>query len=368
MATIGRRIVDFPPGPDNPRNSEGAFIRLRDGRILFAYSRFVGNCGGDDAPAHIVARYSSDEGETWSGERILFRREDLGAGNIMSVSFLRMKEGGLGLFFIINMSWYDTRLHLFVSHDEGETFDRPVNCIPSKGYYVTNNDRVIRTRSGRILVPANLHRLRNEPAKGVWPEFDERGFGYFFHSDDDGRTWKESADVLFPPSNKVVWGIQETGVIELASGVLRSYSRSSGGVQYQAFSYDDGDTWTDPAPSRFTSPCSPMQMKRLADGRILAVWNPVPGSNVRDLPFGWDRTPLVAATSGDEGRTWTVPLYLEDGSEEAGYAYPAVLPEKDHVLVAYCAGNRQDGSNLFRLRIRKIRIDELTSQEATRLV
>jgi hypothetical protein len=25
----------LPPGPDNPRNSEGDFIELRDGRMLF---------------------------------------------------------------------------------------------------------------------------------------------------------------------------------------------------------------------------------------------------------------------------------------------------------------------------------------------
>ncbi len=359
MNTLGRRIVDFAPGPDNPRNSEGAFIRLRDGRILFVYSRFVGEYGGDEAPAHIVARYSADEGETWSGERILFRREDFGAANIMSASLLRMQDGALGLFFIVRMSWYDARLHLFVSHDEGETFGAGTCCIPGKGYYVTNNDRVIRTRSGRILVPGNMHRLKNEPSDGIYPAFDERGFGFFFYSDDDGRTWTEAADVLFPPSNKIAWGIQETGVVELAHGALWSYSRSTGGAQLQSFSLDDGETWTDPAPSRFTSPCSPMQMKRLRDGRLLAVWNPVPSNNVRPFSFSWNRTPLVVAASADEGKTWSEARYLEDGSEDAGYSYPAVFAETDYVLVAYCAGSRQDGSDLYRLRIRKLPIEEL---------
>lgn len=350
MSTIGRRIVDFAPGPGNPRNSEGAFIRLKDGRILFVYSRFVGDCGSDNAPAHIVGRYSGDEGESWSGERILFRREDLDAGNIMSVSLLRMKDDALGLFFIVRKDWYDTRLHLFVSHDEAETFGKGVCCIPARGYYVTNNDRVIRTRSGRILVPSNLHRVKRENPLC----FDECGFGFFFYSDDDGRTWNESADVLCPPSNKMVWGIQDTGVIELAHGALWAYSRSTGGTQLQSFSLDDGDTWTDPAPSRFTSPCSPMQMKRLVDGRILAVWNPVPGNNVHPFSCGWDRTPLVIATRADEGKTWTGARYLEDGSEDAGYSYPAVFAEQDYCLVAYCAGSRADGSDLFRLRLRKI--------------
>lgn len=354
MNTLGSRIVDFAPGPDNPRNSEGAFVRLHDGRIMLVYSRFVGNYGGDDAPAHIVGRYSSDEGETWSDERILFRREDFGAENIMSASCLRMRDGALGIFFIVKKDWYDARLHLVVSHDEGESFGEAVCCIPAKGYYVTNNDRVIRTRSGRIIVPGNLHRVKREDPFC----YDERGFGFFFYSDDDGKTWHESADVLCPPSNKFAWGVQETGLIELASGVLWSYSRSTGGTQLQSFSFDDGDTWTDPAPSRFTSPCSPMQMKRLVDGRILAVWNPVPANNVRPFSFSWNRTPLVVATSADEGKSWTEAQYLEDGSEEAGYSYPAVFAEKGYCLVAYCAGSRTDGSDLFRLRIRKINTGE----------
>lgn len=364
MSTIGRRIVDYAPGEDNPRNSEGAFIRLNDGRILLVYSRFVGEIGGDDAPSHIVGRYSSDEGESWSGERILFRREEFDAGNIMSVSLLRMLDGALGLFFLIRMSWYDARLFLFVSHDEGETFGQPVACIPAKGYFVTNNDRVIRTRTGRLLAPANLHRLREDPGEG-WPNFDERGIGYFYYSDDDGKSWHEATDHITAPSNKIASGLQETGVIELNTGILWAYARTTAGVQYQSFSHDNGDTWSDPAPSRFTSPCSPMLMKRLLDGRILAVWNPVPNTNVRGVPFGWDRTPLVVATSVDEGRTWTEPQYLEDGSEDAAYSYPAVFVEQAYVLLAYCAGNKDDGCNLYRLRIRKVAVDELTDAPRT---
>jgi hypothetical protein len=32
------RVLELPPGPGNPRNSEGAFVTLKDGRILFVYS------------------------------------------------------------------------------------------------------------------------------------------------------------------------------------------------------------------------------------------------------------------------------------------------------------------------------------------
>src|SRR3954464_2176056 len=77
----------LPPGPGNPRNTEGSFVTLRDGRILFAYSRFTGGTGDNDA-ASIVGRYSSDGGRTWTSDDIpMVTRE--GDMNVMSVSLLR---------------------------------------------------------------------------------------------------------------------------------------------------------------------------------------------------------------------------------------------------------------------------------------
>ena len=40
MSTIGKIVLDLAPGENNPRNSEGAFITLKDGRIMLVYSRF----------------------------------------------------------------------------------------------------------------------------------------------------------------------------------------------------------------------------------------------------------------------------------------------------------------------------------------
>ena len=43
----------LPPGPGNPRNSEGDFIELKDGRILFVYTHFTGS-NDDNAAAHLA--------------------------------------------------------------------------------------------------------------------------------------------------------------------------------------------------------------------------------------------------------------------------------------------------------------------------
>ena len=51
-------VLELKPAAGNPRNSEGAFLRLADGGILFAYSRYSGEGAEweDDSPCDIAAR------------------------------------------------------------------------------------------------------------------------------------------------------------------------------------------------------------------------------------------------------------------------------------------------------------------------
>ncbi len=357
MASAGKTVLELPPVRGNPRNSEGAFIRLSDGRILFVYSKFVGDTAQDHAPSCIAARVSSDNGDTFTGEdRIIFRQEDYAAQNVMSVSLLPMLDGAIGLFFGVRYGFHNTGPYLSRSYDDGETWTAGQRVIPAFGYYVVNNDRIIRLKSGRILVPANLHRTRNygediEDYSG----FDGRGTGYFFYSDDDGKTFREARTCCNNPNPLSASGLQETGVMELQSGAVWAYYRTDLGCHYQSWSHDEGDTWSPPTASAFTGPCSPLCMKRLSDGRIIAVWNPIPLYQTREeTRFSWGRTPLVAAISGDDGRTFGRPVTVEDGGDKGGYAYTAIFQAEDSVLLAYTAGRPDDPNMLARLRMKKV--------------
>ena len=146
----------------------------------------------------------------------------------------------------------------------------------------------------------------------------------------------------------------EPGVTETAPGVLYGWARTDLGRQYEFRSADGGVHWTDAVPSRFTSPLSPLSMKGLTDGRLMAVWNPVPRNNLSpDGDAADGRTPLVFALSGDGGASWSAPRVIED-DPRAGYCYTAILPLRDAVLLAYCAGTEEDGCCLNRLRIRRM--------------
>ena len=71
MKKVGREVLFLKTNENNLRNGEGSFVRLDDGRIMFAYTQFLGKSREDHATAQIVAIYSSDEGETWTEPSIL---------------------------------------------------------------------------------------------------------------------------------------------------------------------------------------------------------------------------------------------------------------------------------------------------------
>jgi hypothetical protein len=77
-------VFNLEPSGKYPRNSEGAFVTLNSGRILFFYTQFYGG-GADESPARIVRTQSDDGGRTWSGEPVAVVENGQGA-NVMSVS------------------------------------------------------------------------------------------------------------------------------------------------------------------------------------------------------------------------------------------------------------------------------------------
>lgn len=355
MDRSGRIMLDLAPGPGNPRNSEGAFATLKDGKLLFIYSRFNGNSAADNAPASLAAIWSADGGEKWSPEKIILTAEQDQAENIMSVSLERMQNGDLGLFYFIRRGFDDGKEHVRRSSDEGQTWGEPVCCVPATGYYVTNNDRTVRLRDGRLIVPGGYHRTVSGRS-GSFATWDSRSTAVFFYSDDDGVTWHES-NLCTVNARCTRSGLQEPGAIELQNGSLYGWARTDLGVQYEMFSSDRGTTWTAPQPSRFTSPCSPLSIKRdPLNGNLIAVWNPVPEYITRRKPGkAWNggRTPLVCSVSHDDGATWDEPIILED-DPDSGYCYIAIHFLQEDLLLAYCAGGQEDGGCLNRLRIRKL--------------
>lgn len=362
----GKIIRDIKPSPINNRNSEGAFITLKNGDILFAYSSYGSDGHEDDSRADIYATVSHDNGESF-GESYLVLDHTLlpKTTNFMSVSFMRMQNGDVGLLFLAKIGNEFCMPYLTRSSDEGKSWSYPTLCCDMEGYFVVNNDRMIRTKCGRILIPAALHvpiivndQNGNKALRGYEP-----GILYVYASDDDGYSWYLlSKGLQLPVSGGCKTGLQEPGLLELEDGRLWCYIRNDTGRQYESFSSDGGVTWSTPLPSCFTSAVSPLSTKYLSDGRILAVWNPIPlyngRSQFRNGVWTGARTPLVLATSTDGAKTFSEPMAIET-DEDRGFCYVAIHEVSDFVLLAYCAGGCEDKGALNRLRIRKIKLSEI---------
>lgn len=354
----GYECAVFRPDAEYTRHSEGAFLRLRDGSILFAYSRFACSAA-DDAPSSIAGCLSRDEGKSWSDARLLIDPALFGAGNAMSVSLLRMANGDLGLFYIVKQTPGRNRIMLSRSRDEAQSFYEHIDCTAgiAQGYYVLNNDRIARLESGRLIMPLAYHRGMQDSASGAM--IDGRGAGVWLYSDDDGFHWQEAADEVFAPFTATHTGLQEPGVIEKKNGALWGYYRTDQMTQYESYSFDGGLHWTPAQPSRFSSPASPMKIARHPSGRLYALWNPIPNYVGREVTrAGWGRTPLALAFSDDDGAVWSKPQVVEE-EEGHGYCYPAMFFTDDGcLLAAYCSGGDEEGNCLARLTIRRIDLAE----------
>lgn len=325
-----RRIRLLPPGEGNPRNSEGDFVRLKDGRILFVYTHFTGG-GSDHSAAHLAGRFSRDGGKTWT-ERDVVILENEAKMNVMSVSLLRLDDGRIALFYLRKNSLDDCRPYVRFSDNETQSWSKPRLCIEPVGYYVVNNDRVVQLRSGRLIIPTSRHNLTG----GTWTG---RGVSLCYYSDDRGRTWTKSQSELEAPRQSRS-GLQEPGIVELKDGRLMMFCRTDQGSQYLSYSKDAGRTWSNAVPSNIISPVSPASIERIpSTGDLLLVYN---NHDHIDPARRGKRTPLTVAISKDDGRTWQHAKNLED-DPHGWYCYTAILFAGDHVLLGHCAGDRRTG-------------------------
>lgn len=330
---------------ENYRHSEGSMIVLPDGTLLLAWSRFYveeGKPKDDNGPANIVLSRSQDGGRTWSEPEAL----DLPRGRInnMQASLLQLGDKTLLVYSKRNATAGKDAADRWIieSTDLGKTWSEPRRITPGDGRYTGPNDRLLRLRSGRLLLPSHVPLSGNDHGElaplMVW-------------SDDEGANWKTGQPILPLPEFhqlKKPLKLHEPSVVELSNGDLLMLARTTNGRFFRSISRDGGETWTTAEPTEIESLTAPPQLKKLSDGRLLLVWNPLnneaheflnKGSGRHlggegEVPGYIRRTVLAAATSSDDGKTWSEPLVLIDGGEEFGYCYPAAVEVGGEILIA----------------------------------
>jgi len=376
MKKIGHEVLFLATGPDNPRNGEGTFARLSDGRILFAYTDFYGDSWDDHATANISGCYSSDEGETWS-EPISLLKKDPAAANIMSPSLFPLSDGGLGMVYLRDevVNGMMSCMPLFRRSDDfGATWSSPVSCVEEDRYYCAVNDCAC-IHNGRVYIPMSCHDHYIKDGKPHEDYVRRRHDVLIVYTEDDGKTWNPLCRYTDPFEQSI--GLAEPGVYFRENGDLWSWYRTTAGYQYQTYSADGGKTMAPSYPNFcFTSPDAPMHVKKCGD-YLIAVYNPQSFGYANTATEAWPsakRTPLVCAVSTDDGESFALDgksatggayqnfienCYLLEDDITNSYCYPAILPVKDGFLVHYYHSN---GTNacLSSGKITKVYYNELT--------
>lgn len=108
----------------NPRNSEGAFLTLADGNIIFAFSKFRGENNADWAPSDICMVISKDGGMTFGEERVVVDYQEEESVNVMSVSLMHMDNGDIGMFYLVRKTYTIIQMYLRRSKDGGVTWGK----------------------------------------------------------------------------------------------------------------------------------------------------------------------------------------------------------------------------------------------------
>lgn len=346
--------LTLAPSKENPRNSEGDFVTLNDGRILFIYTHFTGG-GSDDAAAFLASRISSDGGKTWTAKDQLVMENDA-KENIMSVSLLRLQDGRIALFYLRKNSITDCRPAIRFSTDEGESWSQAHEVIGEKeiGYYVVNNDRLVQLDDGRLIFPAARH---NSPSL---KKFNGHGTVLCYISDDKAQTWhrsKDSQDGTQADGKQTI--LQEPGLVELQDGRLMMWARTNGGSQYVCYSKDRGETWSKFESSSLKSPVSPASIERLPNTKdLVVVWN-----DHSDIPkeLRGKRTPFTIGISSDEGKSWKQFKTLFD-NPDGWYCYTAIEFSDKDILLGHCAGDRSKGNGLALSQITRVPISWLYAE------
>lgn len=135
---------------------------------------------------------------------------------------------------------------------------------------------------------------------------------HFEWTPDLGRTWFRTEAIN---DGKSIGAIQPS-ILFHPGGGLQALGRSQQGKVWQAWSSDNGRTWSELTLTDLPNPNAGTDAVTLRDGRHMLVYNHTPKG----------RTPLNVAVSHD-GRSWRQVLTLE--SEPGEYSYPAVIQTQD---------------------------------------
>lgn len=293
----------FVYNADPPMNFNHAatVVELPNGDLLAAWYAGTHELAPDVA---IYGARLARNTTTWSAPFEMINTPGFSEGNPV----LFVDPNGLLWCFYVTVhgpSWIDARLKSRTSHDGGETWSDERVLSAQSGMMSAIKPIVL--QNGELLLPVNKEL---DGAPDDWSS-------WFFLSQDGGSHWQPHGPLLTQPGN-----IQPT-VQQLPDGRLVVMMRPRcwpGGKIWQAWSDDNGRTWSTPVATTLDNPNARVDLVCLASGNVALVYNDSPSIRNR----------LTVALSLDGGYTWPYRRVIQDGA--GMYDYPAMIQAKDGTI------------------------------------
>jgi alpha-L-rhamnosidase len=168
--------------------------------------------------------------------------------------------------------------------------------------------------------------VKNKPVliegKGLLCPSSTEHDGWTIHMEwtrDHGKTWRRIGPLK---ASGDIQAIQPT-LLDHGNGKLQLLCRSKVNGVVESWSMDQGETWSELAPTSLPNPNSGIDGVTTRSGEHFLVYNP---TSTPAGKWGGDRWPLVLARSTD-GENWETMEVLE--SEPGEYSYPAIIEGAD---------------------------------------
>jgi predicted neuraminidase len=309
-------------GPEvqtGPYKHPACLTELSNGDLYLVYYGGQGEYAKDTA---VFGSRRAKGSSTWSAPRAIARDPFRSLGNGV---VWQAPDGMVWLFYVVRYgaTWSTSRIQAKVSSDLGETWSDAFMLHDRPGMMVRNRPIVL--ASGDYLLP--IYHETGENTEEVGAD----STSLFLRRDQKTGEWKQTGEIRSAKGNI------QPAVVEVAPGRLIAYCRRGGGYgptkdgwMVRAESSDGGWTWSEGRDAAFQNPNAAVDFVRLASGALLLVFNDSMSS----------RTPLVAALSRDNDRSYPHRRAIADGPGD--FAYPIAFQATDgRIHVVYTSDRRR---------------------------
>jgi predicted neuraminidase len=305
-ADLQIRRIFGPEVPTGRYKHPASMAELSNGDLYLVY---YGGDGEYSRETSVFGSRLSKEATHWTAPVPIARDPLRSVGNAV---VWEAPDGSVWLFYVVRFgdTWSTSRVQCKISRDHAETWSDASMLAPEGGTMVRNRPIVL--LDGDYLLP--LYHETGHDTEAVGAD----STSLFLRFQPATKTWARTGLIRSPRGNI------QPAVVQLDAKHLIAYCRRGGdydpktkGYIVRAESHDGGQTWSEGKDSQFPNPNAAVELIKLRTRRLLLIYN---DSMNR-------RTPLTAAVSSDQDRTWPIRRDICTGDNDFGY--PSAFQARD---------------------------------------